>query len=581
MSTTDVLPDQSHYSAPIPPAAVHGAATRHLCAGVYSDRPIRDLVIRVHNASHRRIAPSYDFDLVPVMRHAWTARLLESGGHAAIVAAVVLPCFLGRTWSAVLVGLALLACVTVHLEVRRAKKALRKAADDSSPLKRKRWLRPRAHRKPFLDHSVTGLWSRTPLRFRRYVKAGTAMAVVLIGSLTLRPSETAFAAYLLLALLTATAAIGALRQFRISRLHSDGDLRPSRMTPREEAVSEQQDHACVVYCRGDGTRRDEDEIRPFNPFGQVSPFIGAGEIIHHWNPPMTVQMLRPAEGDESRQEREYEVPPFKAHELIDHLRHTMTKLKRDADDVRLRGEVRDRIFISESDVSADRGLLDRSEAEAEINRIIDTPDHTAHHFLEVSVPAVGGELVTTVLLRVSLKGRTLSLDFAACALTRTPAEYHRIDRYAEHSTTAMILSALRAVRALPEECIRIHRLAALPILAVRALWAQRDRTLIPRLGILIGSKTAVREECAEEWGDVQLDKTMILDHMKIIEEHLLNSTRDFLESKNVDTDDYQQRATQIISASVVNIGGINEFTNSAIGLGAQANNVQPQQAAPQ
>lgn len=34
-------------------------ATRHLCAGVYLDRPFRDLIIRqIHNDSRRRVAPS-------------------------------------------------------------------------------------------------------------------------------------------------------------------------------------------------------------------------------------------------------------------------------------------------------------------------------------------------------------------------------------------------------------------------------------------------------------------------------------------------------------------------------------------
>lgn len=581
MSTTDVIPDQSLY--PRTPLD-RTPATRHLCAGVYSDRTIRDLALSVHNCSHRRIAPSYGFDLVPVMRNAWAAAFLEAAGHIAIVGAVALPSILGRTWSAVLVCLALITCAAVHVEMGRARKALRDRVDETSPLKRKKHKRGFrlpgfARRTPLLDQPVIGVGHSVPLRFRRYVKGGAVMAVFILGSLILRPTETAFAAVLLCALVLVTAALGALRQFRINRLRGDTGLRPSALTPRERMIDEQQDHPCVVYCRGDGDPKDEDGLlRPFNPFGWVSPFVGAGEMVHLWNPPMTVQMLRPKSGEESRQEREYETPPFKAHELVDHLRRTLGKLDRDADDVRLEGIVKDRLYISEADASTDRGLLNREQAEAEINRVIDTPGHKAHHFLEVSIPAVGGELVTTVHLRVSLKGRTLSLDFAACALTRTPDQYQRIDRYAELGTGAVILSALRAVRALPAECTRVYRLAKLPLLAAGALWARRDRTLIPRRGFLIGSKVAIRNECAEEWGDVQLDKTMVLDHMKIIEQHLLNSVRDFLVAHEVDTTDFEERVTQIINASVVNVGGINEFANNAIGFGAQANNMQAQQA---
>lgn len=66
-------------------------ATRHLCAGVYVDRPFRDLVIRkVHNNSPRRVAPSYGFDLVPVVRHAWRSWYLDPGLQVAIVGCLVL-----------------------------------------------------------------------------------------------------------------------------------------------------------------------------------------------------------------------------------------------------------------------------------------------------------------------------------------------------------------------------------------------------------------------------------------------------------------------------------------------------------
>ncbi len=60
-------------------------ATRHLCAGVYLDRAFRNLVIRkVHNVPRRRAAPSYGFDLVPVVRHAWRSWWLDIGHLAAI-----------------------------------------------------------------------------------------------------------------------------------------------------------------------------------------------------------------------------------------------------------------------------------------------------------------------------------------------------------------------------------------------------------------------------------------------------------------------------------------------------------------
>ncbi|MFH9299484.1 hypothetical protein [Streptomyces sp. NPDC017520] len=72
------------------------AATRHLCSGVYVDERFRDLVIdEVCTAPYRRVAPSYGFDIVPVMRHAWRAAALTALLRGTVAGAVSVP-VLGR-----------------------------------------------------------------------------------------------------------------------------------------------------------------------------------------------------------------------------------------------------------------------------------------------------------------------------------------------------------------------------------------------------------------------------------------------------------------------------------------------------
>lgn len=67
------------------------AATRHLCAGVYLDPAFRRTVIRqVYNDTARMVAPSYGFDLIPVVRHAWRAWLLDTTQHLCVLAILVL-----------------------------------------------------------------------------------------------------------------------------------------------------------------------------------------------------------------------------------------------------------------------------------------------------------------------------------------------------------------------------------------------------------------------------------------------------------------------------------------------------------
>src|SRR5437868_9911874 len=67
------------------------AATRHLCAGVHLDPSFRDLVLRgVHNDSARMVAPSYGFDLVPVVEHAWLSWRLEILQHVYVLTVFVI-----------------------------------------------------------------------------------------------------------------------------------------------------------------------------------------------------------------------------------------------------------------------------------------------------------------------------------------------------------------------------------------------------------------------------------------------------------------------------------------------------------
>ncbi|WP_326640441.1 hypothetical protein OG884_36280 [Streptosporangium sp. NBC_01755] len=62
-------------------------ATRHLCAGIYLDPDFCRVVLRqVHNDSTRMVAPSYGFDLVPIVRHAWWAWGLEMVQHVCVLA---------------------------------------------------------------------------------------------------------------------------------------------------------------------------------------------------------------------------------------------------------------------------------------------------------------------------------------------------------------------------------------------------------------------------------------------------------------------------------------------------------------
>lgn len=300
-----------------------------------------------------------------------------------------------------------------------------------------------------------------------------------------------------------------------------------------------------------------------------SPFVGSGKLVHRWLPPMTVQLLRPDVANMlDMEQREHIVPPFEAHELVNRLRFALRELTTDAGHENLPGiRVRDRLYVAEADVSANRKLL--SAEDAEIRRIINDPLTFAHHFLETSVPIAGGELVTTVLIRVSLKGRCLSLDVATCALTRTPGRFQVTGWFGEAGFGAVVRAAFRALFALPKDVLRLWRLVEVPVFLGGAWWAVKDRTHKPRRGVPVSPRVAIREQVADDWKNAQLDRTTIYDHMKIIEQRVLKATLDFLKAHDVDTSEFEQQATNIINSGVLNMGGTMTGDNTAVANSAK------------
>lgn len=545
-------------------------ATRHLCAGVYLDRSFRDLVIRkVHNDSRRRVAPSYGFDLVPVVRHAWVALFLDVGLHLIVAGTITAGLLLGYVLVVVVVACLLGICVLLRIAARNLVEALRLRASSMAG----RW----SERGDSAQGSYT---TREELRKRmRLVKATSigcvalALTPLVVSRVLHRDISVSFPAVaVMLGVLVAFAlAVGILRQLLLNANHRATSLRPATLTRREQVIDDQQSHPCVIYKRPEH-RRDADPLDLLlAPSDAPSPFVGTGKLVNRWLPPMTVQLLRPDQGDkQDMAQREHVRPPFATHSLVDHLRDALDQLRTDSGAESLPGlRVADRVYATESDVSADRRLLRKELDGFTLRAIIDNHQSLAHHFLETSAPIAGGELVATTLIRVSLKGRCLSLDVATCALTRTPHEFQRTDAYAEHGVSAVIRAAVKAIFTLPRDAARVWRLVEFPIVLVRAAWATKDRTLTPRRGVHVGARVAVREAAADDWKNAQLDETTIYDHMKIIEQRIIKAAEDFLRAHNVDTSAFEKQATNIINSGVLNMGGTTNVSQAAIGASAQ------------
>jgi hypothetical protein len=559
------------------------AATRHLCTGVYVDERFRDLVIHeVCTAPYRRVAPSYGFDIVPVMHHAWRAAALSALLRMTVVGGVVAPVVAGALPTALLVtcGLALLCLfhlATLLRDVDREPRPRRKS--------KRRGLGPiRGHR-----HILRLLLPRRYTEKTRALRriGFTALSLTLAGltiALT-HPDHAARAFHVAVGITLMCLGIGAARQMMLNHILRAPTLRPARLSSRQRVADVQQRHRCAVYRRPRHSEDDdEDDLTMFTLFGDESPFIGAGELVYQWNPPMSIQLLRPGDDDaslhEPLHEREHPVPPFQAHELVEYLREAVQLLDTDSVDVRLPAQVRDRVYVAETDVAVDRSLLPQEFDEAGLRTIINTPGSKQHHFLEVTTPAEGSEFVATVLLHVSLQGRTLSISTAACVLAHTPRSFQRTAEFGHHGVTAVVWAAFRELATLPSEIQRSWRLVRYLYALGKAVVLPRDLTSTPIRNVLIGSRVSIRERSAQAWSKIQLEKGDILGRMKTIEQRLLRAASDFLYAKEVDISEFNDRALKIINSGIFNFGDNNNFSNNAVGNAAQVDLSANQSAGP-
>jgi hypothetical protein len=532
-------------------------ATRHLCAGVYLDRVFRDLVLRkVHNDPDHRVAPSYGFDLVPVVVRAWRAKRLEVAEQVSLLAILIAGLVLaplGAITAACVIGL----CWLAPQMLKTAPPVIKLAVTS--------WFHRQLHR-----HGPAADGQRLREQ-RRLLTLSTAGCVVLLVLPVLLAATRKIplwdlvrpAALILLLMAVVAAVLGAAQQAQLNRLHTAASLRPATLTRRQAVIDEQQSHLYVVFQR-QAPKDETDELAPLaDPGDEPGIFVGSGLLLHRWLPPLVIELLRPGPG--SKAERGYTEPPFDAHELVEHLRSEAEALRDAPRPMGLPGlQVADRIYIAETDVSHDRQRLSASPDLARVHDVIDhRPDGTAH-LLEMSV-TTSGELVTTIFLGVTVQGKSLTLHFATCALTQTPAQYHEIDAFAESGTGAILRAALRGVLQIPAELGRSWRLVELPVLLARGARARKDRTLVPRRRVAIGTQLSIRQEKSTPWADSERDEPLILEQMKIIEQRLLSAAEDFLTDRKVDVSLFQQSANTYISANVLSMGGRMEIRDSVVG----------------
>jgi hypothetical protein len=528
-------------------------ADRRLAAGAYRDGDFRDEVLRdIYNARSRRIAPSYGFDLVLVVRHAWIAWWLEVGRQLMLLAALVgwfavRPLDTFMALNLLVIGDLLRRWLSWVLEYV-GYGGSRDPTRDRPEQVRERNLSLRGK---LLKRSITG--------------ALTVLAALLLMSGAGGQTRTSTASWAvhtiftvagvivtLIAILAVTAAVQA---WQFTRLCAAAPHRQPRLRRRTRVIDEQQRHPITVHSG-------------------FKPFLGSGRKMRSWSFAQRLVRANP-----SGPGAEFDRPPFTTAKLIGRLREVIAALHHDDNpETRLPGlQVADCVFVEGTRTECVGDALvsepESDEVRQAISDAIARPSGLARHYLRAQVVSWGGEVVTTVYVHVSLQGRTLYIEFATYALYPVRPEYG-VDRpNGRHmGEIASVIGA--AVAGLPTHLLEVKRLVIAPAMLLPALRAASARTpkAVPYRDI--GAQSSIREramieppsEFRNESESSYFQSQDIVQHSKIIERRLIAALDDYLKEFGVDTSEFMQRTTAILNNGILNTGsGTINAENMAVG----------------
>jgi hypothetical protein len=557
VASTQIPAQRRTYESPNPYPQDPTTATRHLCAAAYMDDDFRQASLRhVYYQPKRLVAPSFGFDLVPVLSHSLRARngaLLRDGA----VLLILLVAFFVSAATAV-VALAIVVSVQLTKSTYRLARDIVRDLRNGSRMNTATLL-PRA-----ILLSIG--WSVSWFVF------GAGLAFVFgdsSGDLDSLPTGSSNGAVALAFLVFLVPVAHALwTQSQLSHLTPGSTVTMPHRNERLDEIGRQQRGNTAVYS---GFR----------------PFVGSGPVVETGG--FALRLVRPERSflDQdtgparhaaealTEQQREFAEPPFQAYEIIGYLRNHLAGLvpERRAEDQITGFSVEDRICLAGTEVSQ---LSPETPPEV-MAAVVQHPTTPARHYLACQVFGWGGQLVTTVYVHIAVQGRSLYLEMTTTALPPCAERYRIVDT--AEGTEAM--AWLRAVkRGLLDTPRIIGRAPATLVGAlINTMTGSGSVAGAPMLtrGYDYGAQLSVRELGSElvfrngtDLADGVRNLVQVQDiarYQRLIERRVFAAVLDFLDDRNIDTTEYRARAASILNVNggVNNIAGTSTFNAPVAG----------------
>jgi hypothetical protein len=312
-------------------------------------------------------------------------------------------------------------------------------------------------------------------------------------------------------------------------------------------------------------RAERGNVSIYNGF---TPFIGHGPTVSTWSFALPT---RRTDGQDVL---------LDTVELVGSVRERLSSIGMEPD--QLPGLLlSERMFVSGDELAAHPNLLAQRDqapeqqlADEDVARLAAQPHGSARHYLCAQVPSWGGEVIASTFLHFSTDGRLLYLQCDRTVLGPLWRAYHDVDRLTPTLTAAALGRLLaRAASGLPGALLRA------PVRVVHDLnfrWRWEHRGTVEReiagqdLGYNYGAWFSIREAAADANYHNYFQKTDAAKHLKLIERHVLTALLDFLDERDVDTNEFRNRQMTILNQGIIQTGGISNVGNQAVGSEATA-----------
>ena len=306
-------------------------------------------------------------------------------------------------------------------------------------------------------------------------------------------------------------------------------------------------------------------------YGGFSPFVGAGSYINGWSFSVNI--------NKGKKEGETVLKPshFEINEINDNIRNSLIELNLD------NLIIEDNLHINGQKIRHDKRFLNspllrpRTLVEPQLIRdFMEKPTHTIRHYKCIRITDWNGELILSIFLRFVKIGQNLFTEASYFLLTPLRDYYDQFDNMLTEPTdedSGEILEiAGQGFRTIflwllsPFEVF--HRFNRSHEQKSQERSIRHHIKKYPTFNY--GATTSLREGVSyPEYRQYfqKLDQEM---YLKIIERQIIDSIKNFLENKNVDTSDFEQARSTILNHGVIVSGGSIEAKNLAVGKNAKS-----------